>query len=58
MACLAHQVFPGQSKAISEAYQDCMLNNWVLGGDLSPNAEDDNRLRTNILKINNSKIVR
>lgn len=51
VACLARQVFPGQSKAMVEAYQDCMLKQFgYLVVDLSPHAEEDHRLRTNIFK--------
>lgn len=51
VACLARQVFPGQSKAMVEAYQDCMLKKiGYLVVDLSPHAEEDHRLRTNIFK--------
>ena len=51
VACLARQVFPHQSKAFIEAYQDCMKNSFgYLVIDLSPQGEDEYRLRTDIFK--------
>ena len=51
VACLARQIYPTNSKALIEAYQDCMKKKYgYLVIDLSPHGEDEYRLRTDIFK--------
>lgn len=46
---LGRQIFPKQSAVLEEAYKDCLLQPYgYLIVDLSPNTEQDLRLRTNI----------
>ena len=51
VACLARQIYPNTTKAVTEAYQDCMKKKYgYLVIDLSPHGEEEYRLRTNIFK--------
>ena len=44
VACLARQIYPTISKAVIEAYQDCMKKKYVyLLIDLSPHREEEQR---------------
>lgn len=47
--CLGKQVFPGKSRALIEAYNDCMKKPFgYLVLDLSPHGEEDYRIRTGV----------
>ena len=51
VACLARQIYPTKSKALIEAYQDCMKKKYgYLVIDLSPYGEQEHMLRTDIFK--------
>ena len=51
VACLARQIYPNRTKAVTEAYQDCMKKKYgYLVIDLSPHGEEEHRLRTDIFK--------
>ena len=51
LTCLARQVFPGKSKALVEAYEDCMRKRYgYLVLDLSPYGDQEHMLRTDIFK--------